>query len=124
MPRVVGLPPARAGPTQPPRYSAAVLAKLLYKPVGIVLGIGAARVAGKAFETTYERSQGTGPPNATTENVTWGQVVASAALRGTIFAVTAATVDRLGAKAFRHVTGFWPGDQQPPPAKRLEPRTP
>ena len=101
-----------------------MLAKLLYKPFGIVLGIGAARVAGKAFETTYERSQGTGPPSATTENATWGQVLGSAALRATTFAVTAAAVDRVGAKAFRHVTGFWPGDKQPPPAKRLEARTP
>lgn len=97
-----------------------MLAKLLYKPVGIVLGIVASSIAGRAFESTYERAQGTGPPTATTENVTWGQVVGSAALRGTIFAVTTATFDRLGAKAFRHVTGFWPGDQQPPPAKRLE----
>ena len=101
-----------------------MLAKLLYKPFAIVLGIGAARVAGKAFQTTYERSQGTGPPSATTENATWGQVLGSAALRATTFAVTAAAVNRVGAKAFRHVTGFWPGDQQPPPAKRLEARTP
>jgi len=101
-----------------------VLAKLLYKPFAIVLGIGASRVAGKAFETTYERAQGTAPPSATTENATWGQVLGSAALRATTFAVTAAAVNRVGAKAFRHVTGFWPGDQQPPPAKRLEPRTP
>ncbi len=101
-----------------------MLAKLLYKPLAIVLGIGAGRIAGKAFQATYERAQGTGPPGATTENATWGQVLGAAALRATTFAVTAAAVDRAGAKAFRHVTGFWPGDEQPPPAKRLESRTP
>lgn len=97
-----------------------MLAKLLYQPFGIVLGVGAARAAGKAFESAYERSQGTGPPKATTEQATWGQVIGSAALRATTFAVTAAIVDRAGAKAFRHVTGFWPGEKQPPPARRLE----
>ncbi len=108
----------------PRRYSGLVLAKLLYKPFAIVLGIFASRLAGKTFETTYERHQGTAAPNATTEDATWGQVLGSAALRATTFAVTTAAVDRLGAKAFRYVTGFWPGDKQPPPAKRLEARTP
>ena len=39
----------------------------------------------------------------------------------TIRVTIAAVVDRMGAKAFRHVTGFWPGEQRPEPAGRLEP---
>lgn len=96
-----------------------MLAKLAYKPVGIVLGIGAAAVARRTFERTWERSQGTQPPGPKTEEATWGQVLGAAALQATTFAVTAAVVDRAGAKAFRYVTGFWPGEKQPQPAKRL-----
>lgn len=97
-----------------------MLAKLVYKPVGIVLGIGASRAAGKAFNTAWERSHGTKPPRATTEEATWGQVLGAAALRATTFAVTAAAVDRAGAKSFRYLTGYWPGDRAPAPAKQLE----
>ena len=95
-----------------------MLAKLLYKPFSIVLGLIASRIVGKAFESTYERTHGTGPPTPTTHDATWGQVLGSAVLRSATFAVTAAAVDRAGATAFRHVTGFWPGDLDPPPAKR------
>jgi hypothetical protein len=92
----------------------------MYKPFGIVLGILAGRVAGKAFNAGWERTQGTKPPKALTEEATMGQIVGSAVVRASVFAATAAVVDRAGAKAFRHVTGFWPGERRPEPAGRLE----
>lgn len=99
-----------------------MLAKLVYKPFAIVLGIGAGRAAGKAFNGAWEHSHGTKAPKPTTEEATWGQVLGSAALRATTFAVTAAAVDRAGAKAFRYLTGYWPGDKAPAPAKQVEAR--
>lgn len=99
-----------------------MLAKLAYKPFAIVLGIGAARAAGKAFDTAWESSHGARPPKPTTEEATWGQVLGAAALRATTFAVTAAAVDRAGAKSFRYLTGYWPGDKQPKPVKQISTR--
>jgi Protein of unknown function (DUF4235) len=99
-----------------------VLAKIIYKPFGILIGLFAARTAHKAFESTWERSHGQKAPHPTTEDATWGQVLGSAAIRASVFAVTAAAADRLGAKAFRHVTGYWPGDKEPDPIPRLEAR--
>ena len=99
-----------------------MLAKLVYKPFAIVLGIGAGRAAGKAFNSAWEHSHGTKAPNPTTEEATWGQVLGSAALRATTFAVTAAAVDRAGAKSFRYLTGYWPGDKAPEPVKQVEAR--
>lgn len=99
-----------------------MLAQLVYKPFAIVLGIGAGRVAGKAYTSAWERSHGTKPPKATTEEATWGQVLGSAALRATTFAVTAAAVDRAGAKSFRYLTGYWPGEKAPAPVKQVEAR--
>jgi hypothetical protein len=97
-----------------------VIAKVLYKPFGLVLGAVAARAAGKAFNAGWEKRHGTAPPKALTEEATLGQVVGSAVARASVFAVTAAIVDRAGAKAFRHVTGFWPGERRPAPTRRLE----
>ncbi len=99
-----------------------MLAKLFYKPFSIVLGAIASRVVGKLFESTYERRHGTGPPTPTTQDATWGQVLGAAGLRAATFAVTAAAIDRAGAKAFRNLTGFWPGSLEPPPAKRITAR--
>lgn len=99
-----------------------MLAKLAYKPFAIVLGIGASRAAGKAFNSAWERSHGTKPPKATTEEATWGQVLGAATLRATTFAVTAAAVDRAGAKSFRYLTGYWPGEKAPAPAGQVEAR--
>ncbi len=99
-----------------------MLAKIVYKPFAIVLGIGAGRAAGKAFNAAWEHSHGAKPPNPTTEEATWGQVLGSAALRATTFAITAAAVDRAGAKGFRYLTGYWPGDKAPEPVKQVSAR--
>ncbi len=96
-----------------------MLAKLVYKPFAIVLGIGASRAAAKAFNSAWETSHGAKPPKPTTEEATWGQVLGAAALRATTFAVTAAAVDRAGAKSFRYLTGYWPGDKAPAPVKQV-----
>jgi hypothetical protein len=99
-----------------------VLATLAYKPFAIVLGIAASKAAGKAFDSAWERSHGAKPPKATTEEATWGQVVSAAALHATTFAVTAAVVNRAGAKTFRYITGFWPGEQRPEPVAQVRAR--
>lgn len=99
-----------------------MVAKLAYKPFAIVLGLAASKAAGKAFSAAWESSQGAQAPKPTTEEATWGQVLGAAALRATTFAVTAATVDRAGAKTFRYLTGYWPGETSPKPAKQVQAR--
>lgn len=93
----------------------------MYKPIGLALGAAAGAVAGRTFNAAWEKRHGTKPPTALTEEATWGQVLGSAVIRATVFAGTAAVTDRLGARAFRNVTGFWPGEQRAEPAGRLEP---
>jgi hypothetical protein len=98
-----------------------MLEKLLFKPLSVFFGLFVARkVADKTFDAVWSRRYGTEAPTATTHKATWRQVLSAAALRGTIFAVSAATFDRAAAKSFHHLTGFWPGEEEPPPAKRLE----
>jgi hypothetical protein len=83
--------------------------KLAYKPVGILLGIGAGALAGLIFKQVWKMAAGDDDaPNATDEDRGWGEILAAAALQGAIFAVVKAAVDRGGAAGVRKVTGSWP----------------
>jgi hypothetical protein len=85
------------------------LGKIAYKPVGILLGIGAGALAGLVFKEVWKVASGDDDaPNATDEERGWGEILAAAALQGAIFALVKATVDRAGATGVRKLTGQWP----------------
>jgi len=85
------------------------LQKVAYKPVGLLLGIGAGAVAGFVFKEIWKLASGDDDaPNATDEDRGWGEILAAAALQGAIFSVVRAMVDRGGAAGVRKFTGEWP----------------
>jgi hypothetical protein len=85
------------------------LAKVAYKPLGLVLSAGAGLVAGLAFKQIWKWvADDTDAPNATDEDRGWTEVLAAAALQGAIFALVKAAVDRAGATGVKRVTGTWP----------------
>jgi predicted metal-dependent enzyme (double-stranded beta helix superfamily) len=85
-------------------------AKIAYKPVGLLLGIGAGAIAGFVFKEVWKLASGDDDaPSATDEDRGWGEILAAAALQGAIFAVVKAVVDRSGANGVRKITGEWPG---------------
>jgi hypothetical protein len=85
------------------------LHKIAYKPVGLLLGIGAGALAGFVFKEVWKLASGDDDaPNATDEDRGWGEILAAAALQGAIFAVVKAMVDRGGATGVRKLTGEWP----------------
>ncbi|GAA3292300.1 MULTISPECIES: DUF4235 domain-containing protein [Dactylosporangium] len=84
-------------------------AKVAYKPVGLLLGVGAGLVSGLVFKQLWKiAGHGDDAPNATDEDRGWGEILAAAALQGAVFAVVKASVDRAGAVAVRRATGRWP----------------
>ena len=86
------------------------MAKLFYKPLGVILGVLAGRLAGKLFKQLWELTARESPsPRATDHDRGWGEVIAAAAIRGAVFSGVRAIVDRAGATGFEHVTGSWPG---------------
>jgi hypothetical protein len=89
--------------------------KLLYKPVGIVLGLIAGFISRKLFDRLWALIDREDPPKPTTRETTWPKVLAAAAVEGVTFKVTRAAVDRAGAKGFASLTGSWPGEKQPDP---------
>jgi hypothetical protein len=84
--------------------------RLVYKPMGLVLGAAAGLVAGLAFKQVWRAVAGEDDaPNATDEDRGWTEIIIAAALQGAIFAVVKAAVDRGGAEGVRRLTGKWPG---------------
>jgi hypothetical protein len=83
--------------------------KVAYKPVGLLLGIGAGALAGFVFKEIWKLASGDDDaPDATDEERGWGEIIAAAALQGAIFATVRALVDRGGAVGVRKITGNWP----------------
>ena len=86
------------------------MAKLFYKPLGIILGVLAGRLAGKLFKQFWElAARESSSPSAMDRDRGWGEIVAAAVIRGAVFSGVRAVVDRAGATGFEHVTGSWPG---------------
>ncbi|MHA5053256.1 DUF4235 domain-containing protein [Streptomyces sp. SD15] len=84
--------------------------KIVYKPVGLVLGTVSGVLAGKVFKQVWKKlGHEEDAPDATDEQRDWREILSAAVLQGAIFAGVKAAVDRGGAVAARRLTGIWPG---------------
>jgi Na+/H+ antiporter NhaA len=88
---------------------------LIYKPIGIVLGLLAAQVGKKLFNVVWTKIDDEEPPKPTTEEASWQKLMAVATVQGIIFRITRVAVDRYGAMGWRYLTGTWPGEKRPEP---------
>jgi Protein of unknown function (DUF4235) len=89
--------------------------KLIYKPIGIVLGLVAGAAGRAIFAKVWGLVDDEEPPEPTTELSSWPKVLLAAALQGLIFRTTRVAVDRAGAIGWRNLTGTWPGERAPDP---------
>jgi hypothetical protein len=87
--------------------------KILYKPFGIIAGLIGARIAKAVFTAVWARIDRDAPPKPTTEEASFPKVVGAATLEAATMAGIGAAVDRVGARAFHHLTGIWPGEKRP-----------
>ena len=94
--------------------------KLIYKPFGLIIGILAGILSKKVFEAVWGIFDKEEPPKPTTLQTTWPKVIGAAVVEGVTFKVTRAAVDRVGAKGFAHLTGFWPGEEAPEESEAAE----
>ncbi len=87
------------------------LAKIVYKPVGLLGSLAAAAIAGAVFKRIWKLiDRENDAPDALQSEYSVPKVLISAGLEGAIFAVVKAAVDRGGATVFNKATGEWPGD--------------
>ena len=88
---------------------------LIYKPIGIFLGIVAGLLGRRIFNFAWTKIDDQDPPKGTTEQAPWLKLLGAAALQGVIFKVTRVVVDRYAAIGWTYLTGSWPGEGRPDP---------
>jgi uncharacterized protein DUF4235 len=87
------------------------MAKVIYKPFGLLVGVLGGLVAGAVFKRLWRTvAHEDDAPDATDADKGWGEVVAAAAAQGAVFGGVKAVMDRAGATGFARLTGAWPGD--------------
>lgn len=85
------------------------VAKVAYKPVGLLLGAGAGMVSGLIFKQLWKRiERDKDAPTPLDEDRGWAEILTASAVQGAIFALVKAAVDRAGATGVRKFTGTWP----------------
>ena len=86
------------------------MAKLFYKPFGLIFSVLGGIVAGMIFKRIWGAvGDEDEAPEATDETRGWGEVLVAAAAEGAVFGAVKALGDRAGATGFAHLTGAWPG---------------
>ena len=87
------------------------MAKLLYKPVGVLFSVLGGILAGALFKRIWRAvAHESDAPDATDEGKGWLEVVSAAAAQGAVFGAVKAVIDRAGAVGFARLTGAWPGE--------------
>jgi hypothetical protein len=89
---------------------------LIYKPIGIILGVLGGIVGRQVFNQVWQRVDDEEPPEPTTRDSSIVRVIAAVVLQGAIFSLVKMFIQRGGAKAWRHLFGIWPGEKRPDPA--------
>jgi len=87
------------------------MAKLIYRPLSMLISIAGGILAGAIFKRIWKLTPGQDEvPKATDADKGWPEILTAAALQGAIFAVVTASVERLAAAGTRSLTGTWPGE--------------
>jgi hypothetical protein len=83
---------------------------MVYKPADLVAGMLASLLAGLIFRRVWSIIEPEDDaPKATDRERGWMEILLSAGLYGTIFALIKAVMDRGTAVGTRKLTGTWPG---------------
>jgi len=89
--------------------------RLLYRPIGIIVGLIAGYLSKTVFNFVWSRIDDEEAPKPTIRDTSWSKVLISAAVQGIVFQTVRAAVNRGGAKGFEYLTGVWPGEKTPDP---------
>ena len=87
------------------------MARLFYRPFGLMFSVLGGILAGAVFRQIWKRvSRKEEPPNARASEYGLREILPAALVEGAIFGLVKAAVDRAGARTFEKATGTWPGD--------------
>lgn len=89
--------------------------KLIFAPIGIVLGLIAGLLGTKIFEQVWGLIDDVEPPKPEHREISWPKMIAALAIEGAIFRLAKGLVDHGTRAAFAGATGRWPGEEAPEP---------
>jgi hypothetical protein len=85
--------------------------KVIYKPIGMLVGALGGLAATAVFRKVWTMISGEEEaPDPTDRNRGWASILLAAAVQGAIFSLVKAAVDRGGAAGYKKMTGEWPDD--------------
>lgn len=86
------------------------MARVLYKPLGLLISILGGLVAGALFKRVWVAvAQEDEPPKPIDARRGWSEVIAAGAMKGAVLGGVKAVADRAAATGFARLTGAWPG---------------
>jgi hypothetical protein len=91
------------------------MAKVLFIPVSVGGGLLAGVISKKIFNQIWGLIDEEEPPDSKHREISWGKLLAAAALQGAIFRAMKEATDHYSRRAFARTTGTWPGEERPEP---------
>jgi Protein of unknown function (DUF4235) len=88
---------------------------LVFRPVGIVVGLVAGFVGQKIFELVWRLIDDEDAPEPKHREIALGKLVVALVLEGAIFGVLRGLADHGARHGFARLTGEWPGEVRPEP---------
>ena len=89
----------------------ATMSRFAAKSAGAIGGMLGGLIASAIFGRLWKLVSGKDhPPNATSLEYGWGEVLFAAALQGAVFGMVRTAIDRAGAAAYQKSTGEWVDD--------------
>jgi hypothetical protein len=95
--------------------SRAEIGRLAFIPFSVAAGLAAGFLARKAFDLAWGVVDDAEPPEPGHRDVSWGRMLAAAALEGAAFATSRAVADHAARIGYARLTGRWPGADEPDP---------
>jgi hypothetical protein len=92
------------------------MSKVLFVPFSVLGGIIAGFVGKKTFEGLWGVFDDEEAPDPKHREIAWKKLIPALLIEGAIFRAARGLFDHGSRRAFRKLTGSWPGDERPEPA--------
>ena len=88
---------------------------LVFRPVGILIGILAGIIGSKIFERVWRLIDDQDAPDPKYREIAIGKLGVALLIEGAIFGVLRGLADHGARHGFARLTGEWPGQERPDP---------
>jgi hypothetical protein len=88
---------------------------LVFRPVGILIGILAGIIGSKIFERVWRLIDDEDAPDPKYREIAIGKLAVALLIEGAIFGVLRGLADHGARHGFARLTGEWPGQERPDP---------